>query len=336
MKLKIVLYFCLIAAAAAVNTTAYAQARLDLGTAAPVLAGRSLSGADVSLESYRGRWVYLDFWASWCQPCMSELDSIVQLQSQYGGQGKLEVVSVSLDNLQTFEALGFAISKFGVNYPVIYDGETANREIAADWGVSTIPATFLLDPNGVIAARDITPRDIPSFVQFDREQPYLPMQVSSSEQLMLNSPTSGWKTMRDLRISLDMSRGGPPVSYYQLFVTAACESGGGQSQYYDVRYDLHIQRGLAGDFPYSVEITKTSGDSYVNRGPGQPAAPADQPLPEMTVAIDEDRQSYEFIVPVPACSIDLGYAIALYDERLGRYVRNGLNRVETGFAVGGY
>ena len=142
--------------------------------------------------------------------------------------------------------------------------------------------------------------------------------------------------MRDLLISLDMSLDGPPVSHYQLFVTAACASGAGQSQYYDVRYDLHIQRGTTGEFPYTVEITKTSGDSYVNRGNDPSMEQLSQRLPEMTVAVDEDRQSYEFIVPVPACSSDLGYAIALYDERLGRYVRNGLNRVETGVVVGGY
>ncbi len=69
------------------------EARSDLGTSAPDLYGLDISGVPVSLDNLRGKWVYVDFWATWCKPCMKELPSVVKLsrdlQRLHGRQGLL-------------------------------------------------------------------------------------------------------------------------------------------------------------------------------------------------------------------------------------------------------
>ncbi len=128
----------------------------SLGQVAPEFAGKSLTGKDVSPSSLNseGKFVMLDFWASWCGPCMVELPNVVELYKNFRSD-KFEILSVSLDTEDTLEKLNEVITSYGIDYPVIYEGGGWETRLAKEWGVRAIPATFLVSPDGRIVLRNI-------------------------------------------------------------------------------------------------------------------------------------------------------------------------------------
>src|SRR5690606_24027542 len=72
------------------------QQLLTVGNAAPLFTLKDINGNDVSLESFRGKYVFIDFWASWCRPCREENPNLVALYKEFGGED-FEIISVSLD-----------------------------------------------------------------------------------------------------------------------------------------------------------------------------------------------------------------------------------------------
>jgi cytochrome c biogenesis protein CcmG/thiol:disulfide interchange protein DsbE len=104
------------------------------------------SGRQVSLSSYRGKVVLLDFWATWCGPCRMEIPHFVELYKQYKDQG-FEVIGVSLDQQGVAVVKPF-IEQWNVNYTTVIDsnGQLAN----AYGGIRAIPSTFLIGKNGQI------------------------------------------------------------------------------------------------------------------------------------------------------------------------------------------
>jgi len=130
------------------------------GQQAPNFTLEDLQGQKVSLASYRGRPVVVDFWATWCGPCKLEIPWLEQLQSQYAPQG-LQVIGLSADDLDTDdpaklftekrEISDFA-SKMHINYPVLLDADA----IADAWGgVDALPTTFFIDRSGRIVASTV-------------------------------------------------------------------------------------------------------------------------------------------------------------------------------------
>jgi cytochrome c biogenesis protein CcmG, thiol:disulfide interchange protein DsbE len=99
------------------------------------------------LSSYRGKVVLLNFWATWCEPCLTEMPTFVEWQKQYGS-GNFQVIGISMDDA-TPEVLATA-SRLKLNYPVLMGDEY----LGADYGgVLGLPVTFLIDRNGKIQAR---------------------------------------------------------------------------------------------------------------------------------------------------------------------------------------
>jgi len=115
-----------------------------LGSEAPPLALPALAGAPVSLTGLRGQVVVVNFWATWCAPCVAELPSLDRLQRALGGEG-LRVLAVSVD------ADGAALARFvreaNLELPVLRDRD---GHAAAAWGVDSFPATFVVDVEGVV------------------------------------------------------------------------------------------------------------------------------------------------------------------------------------------
>ena len=136
------------------------------GKVAPALTLADLNGNKVSLASYKGRPLVVDFWATWCGPCKVEIPWFEKLHEQYSSQG-LEILGVSTDDLdrddpaklftQKRDIADFA-SKMHMNYPVLL-GEDAVED---KWGIDAMPTTFFIDRNGKIVASTVglAPREV--------------------------------------------------------------------------------------------------------------------------------------------------------------------------------
>lgn len=119
-------------------------ATLRTGDRAPNFSRPDLSHRQLTLAGYRGRVVLLNFWASWCEPCMAELPHFRAWQQQYGARG-LQVVGVAMDDHQA-PALA-AYRKLRLNFPVVMGGVRLAERYGGIYGV---PVTFLLDRQGRI------------------------------------------------------------------------------------------------------------------------------------------------------------------------------------------
>lgn len=117
-----------------------------------------ISGKTISLEDYKGKLVFLDFWASWCGPCIEELPNVVRLQKELGAE-KFQVVSISLDEENAGEELKKHIDKYGITYPVLYSGEGWKQDAAEKYGVQYIPNTWVISPDGKILFHDLRGED---------------------------------------------------------------------------------------------------------------------------------------------------------------------------------
>jgi cytochrome c biogenesis protein CcmG, thiol:disulfide interchange protein DsbE len=121
------------------------------GTAAPRSAPdftrTDLSGTSIGLRSYRGKLVLLNFWATWCAPCLSEIPRFAEWQRRYGPAG-LQILGVSMD--EDPAPVRAAYQKFQLNYPVVM-GDAQLGELFG--GVLGLPFTYLIDPRGRIVDR---------------------------------------------------------------------------------------------------------------------------------------------------------------------------------------
>lgn len=112
---------------------------------APAIEGETVDGKKISLADYKGKVVLINFWATWCGPCKQELPTLVALKKKYGAQG-LEIIGlVSNDNLKN--ATDYAKDN-QMDWPQL----TATPEIGSLYGINAIPASFVVDRKGQIAA----------------------------------------------------------------------------------------------------------------------------------------------------------------------------------------
>jgi len=114
---------------------------------APLFSRMDLTHHKIALASYRGKVVLLNFWATWCGPCLLEMPTFAEWQKQNGSE-KLQVIGVSMDDAAP-EVIA-AVAKLKLGYPVIMGDEHLG---AAYGGVLGLPVTFLIDRHGNIRAR---------------------------------------------------------------------------------------------------------------------------------------------------------------------------------------
>lgn len=130
-----------------------------LGATAPEFAEADTAGKMVSLTSFRGKYVLIDFWASWCGPCRAENPNVVKAYNQYKNKN-FTIVGVSLDRPNAKENWLKAIHKDGLAWTQLSDLKFWDSKAAGMYGVRGIPQNFLLDPNGKIIAKNLRGDDL--------------------------------------------------------------------------------------------------------------------------------------------------------------------------------
>ena len=119
-----------------------------IGKPAPAISGKSLSGAgSYSLAQFRGKWVLVNFAASWCVPCREETPQLKDFYAQNGGTGPDVVLAVAYDETDLGNLASYLRSQ-KASWPAINDGQAV-----VEYGVSGIPESYLVDPEGTVVGK---------------------------------------------------------------------------------------------------------------------------------------------------------------------------------------
>jgi cytochrome c biogenesis protein CcmG, thiol:disulfide interchange protein DsbE len=125
---------------------------LQVGDPVPVVTLPKLEGSgEESLADYRGRWVLVNFWASWCIPCQEESPALEEFQQRHGS-GRFTILGIDTQDLSD-DGKAF-VERYEVSYPQLRDGD---GDAADDFGTTGVPESFLVDPKGKLRLRLVGP-----------------------------------------------------------------------------------------------------------------------------------------------------------------------------------
>lgn len=126
----------------------------SIGSMAPEFTQNDPEGKPVKLSDFRGKYLLIDFWASWCGPCRAENPNVVKAYAKYHEKG-FNILGVSLDNSDGKEKWINAIQKDGLTWTHVSDLKYWNNEVAKMYGVNYVPFNLLLNPSGIIIAKNL-------------------------------------------------------------------------------------------------------------------------------------------------------------------------------------
>jgi thiol-disulfide isomerase/thioredoxin len=111
---------------------------------APDFTLKNLEGKEVKLSEYKGKIIFVNFWATWCGPCRHEVPAFIELQDQYADD--LVILGISLDQGDLSVVPDFA-NEYSINYEILYGSQ---QVVSAYGGISAIPTTFVIDKDGYL------------------------------------------------------------------------------------------------------------------------------------------------------------------------------------------
>lgn len=141
-----------------------ASIRTRVGQIAPDLELQQSNGNYIKLSDFRGKYLLVDFWASWCGPCREENPNLVALYNRYKNSG-FEIFGISLDKAAQREQWIKAIADDKLSWSQASDLKGWDSQAAKRYGINSIPASFLLDPQGKIVSRNLRGKDLEEKLQ---------------------------------------------------------------------------------------------------------------------------------------------------------------------------
>ena len=136
----------------------------SIGSEAPDFEMDDVDGTPLKLSDFRGKYVLLDFWASWCLPCRAEHPHMREVYKNYQDKG-FEIFAVSLDQEGKKDAWLNAIEKDQITWPQVSDLKFFNSKAALLYGIRAIPQNFLLDKEGRIIAKNLRGQALENFLK---------------------------------------------------------------------------------------------------------------------------------------------------------------------------
>jgi len=128
------------------------QANMAEGKTFPDFKEKDLAGKPLSVSQFKGKVVLVDFWATWCGPCVAEMPNVIKAYSKYHKEG-FEVIGISLDS-DRGRLDGF-LKENKMPWPQFFDGNGWKNKLAKRYGVQSIPATYLIGTDGKIIGKNL-------------------------------------------------------------------------------------------------------------------------------------------------------------------------------------
>ena len=138
------------------------NAQIKVGDKLPAITLKSISNSDVNLTSFQGKYILIDFWASWCGPCRLGNKKLVKLHNEVSSD-KIEIIGISIDT-DTNKWLK-AVEKDKIKFTQLIDSKGFDAETAIQFGVEELPSKFLFNEEGVLIAKNPTEEEIIKLIE---------------------------------------------------------------------------------------------------------------------------------------------------------------------------
>ena len=132
-----------------------------LGKMVPDFSATDLNGEPISIESYRGKVVLVDFWAVWCGPCIAEMPNVKKVYEKYKDKG-FDVIGISLDNDET--RLRNFLKEKNIPWRQVFSGKGWESPVAQQYGIVSIPNMWLIDKEGKLISNNARGEKLESMV----------------------------------------------------------------------------------------------------------------------------------------------------------------------------